>query len=66
MFVPAPPPDARAPSAPLIVTADVAVVSELVRLAAAAGVQPTLAADVTAARPMWAAAPLVQYNSCPI
>src|SRR5204862_1784786 len=59
VFVPRPPATAAAPSPPLIVTADRALADDLLRLAAAAGVQPTIAADAGTARSGWASAPLV-------
>ena len=44
---------------PLLVTSDPAVLDELLRLAAAAGVEPEVAADLVAARRSWSAAPFV-------
>ena len=46
-------------SAPLIVTRDEALLDELLRLSAAAGVVPEVVPDVTAALRAWASAPLV-------
>ncbi|MDQ1603125.1 MAG: hypothetical protein QOE01_970 [Actinomycetota bacterium] len=47
------------PGRPLLVTADPTLLDELLRLAAAAGVDPDVAADVAAARPHWSGAALV-------
>jgi secretion/DNA translocation related CpaE-like protein len=44
---------------PLLVTGDPALLDELLRLCAAAGVEPQVACDEVAARPDWAQAPLV-------
>lgn len=44
---------------PLIVTADPALLDELLRLCVAAGVEPEVVPDVGAARPGWLGAPLV-------
>lgn len=44
---------------PLIITADQALLDEVLRLAAAAGVAPEVAADVASSLPRWTAAPLV-------
>lgn len=44
---------------PLIVTTDAELLDELVRLAAAAGVEPEVAPDAVAARRRWTAAPMV-------
>ena len=44
---------------PLIVTTDAELLDELVRLAAAAGVEPEVAPDAVAARRQWTAAPMV-------
>lgn len=46
-------------SRPLVVTADEQLLEELLRLCAAAGVTPFVAADVGAARRSWSSAPLV-------
>ena len=46
-------------SRPLIVTADPDALDDLLRLAATAGVEVDVAADLTAARRSWSAAPLV-------
>jgi secretion/DNA translocation related CpaE-like protein len=46
-------------SPPLLVTSDKSLLDELLRLAAAAGVQPTIAHDVPAALRAWSRAPLV-------
>jgi secretion/DNA translocation related CpaE-like protein len=63
VFVPAPP-EPRVPAGrPLIVTADAAVLDDLLRLAAAAGVEPEVAADAIAARRGWSAAPVVLVGS---
>ncbi|MET0520651.1 MAG: hypothetical protein ABW156_01565, partial [Jiangellaceae bacterium] len=43
----------------LVLTADEALLDELLRLAAAAGVEVDVAPDRVAARPRWQAAPLV-------
>jgi chitodextrinase len=43
----------------LVLTADEALLDELLRLAAAAGVEVDVAPDPVAARPRWQAAPLV-------
>ncbi|MGI8696220.1 MAG: septum site-determining protein Ssd [Mycobacteriales bacterium] len=48
-----------APGRPLLVTADEALLDDLLRLSAAAGITASVAPDVSAARPDWAAAPLV-------
>lgn len=54
------PPAALCPAdRPLLVTDDPALLDDLVRLAVAAGVEPCVAATVTAARATWAGAPLV-------
>ena len=50
-----PPPEAR----PLLVTADPGLLDELLRLCAAADVEPQVAHDEVAARQVWAGAPLV-------
>jgi secretion/DNA translocation related CpaE-like protein len=47
------------PGRPLLVTADPTLLDELLRLAAAAGVDPDVAADMAAARPHWSGAALV-------
>lgn len=47
------------PCRPLLVTADAGLLDELLRLAAAAGCEVDVAADVAAARRTWARAPLV-------
>ncbi len=47
------------PNRPLIVTADSAALEELLRVCAAAGVSPLVAADSTALRRSWLTAPLV-------
>lgn len=59
--LPAPHPAASgAPAArPLLVTADEAVLDDVLRLAAAAGVSLDVARDLPSARPLWTAAPLV-------
>ncbi len=44
---------------PLVVTADELVLDDILRLAAAAGVEVIVAADAAAARPGWSTAPLV-------
>ncbi len=49
----------RPPSRPLVVTADPDLLDDVLRLAAAAGVEVELAADPVAARPGWARSPLV-------
>src|SRR5665811_1740062 len=56
--------EARMPSAPiaprpLIITPEAELLDELVRLAAAAGVEPEVAPDAVAARRQWTAAPMV-------
>jgi secretion/DNA translocation related CpaE-like protein len=55
------PDDRTAPSLrrPLLVTADPDLLDDLLRLTAAAGVEPEVAADPVSARRGWAAAPLV-------
>jgi secretion/DNA translocation related CpaE-like protein len=55
MFTPAQPPPARC----LVLTADEALLDDVLRLAAAAGVEVDVAADVGAARSRWPGAPLV-------
>jgi secretion/DNA translocation related CpaE-like protein len=54
-------PPSRLPSSrrPLVVTADPALLDDLVRLSAAAGAEPDVAADAVAARSAWAVAPIV-------
>jgi secretion/DNA translocation related CpaE-like protein len=47
------------PDRPLLLTADPLLLDELLRLAAAAGVEPRVAHDVVAAQPWWGSAPLV-------
>ncbi|MEP9362568.1 septum site-determining protein Ssd [Nocardioides sp. CN2-186] len=50
-------------TAPLFVTRDQSLLDELLRLAAAAGITPDLAADIGAALRGWSAAPLVLVGS---
>lgn len=47
------------PTRPLLVTGDPALLDDLLRLAAAAGVEPEVAADPAPARRSWSAAPVV-------
>lgn len=47
------------PERPLLVTSDADLLDDLLRLCAAAGVEPQVAHDLTAARSAWASAPLV-------
>ena len=56
-LLPGLPPDPTA--RPLLVTSDLDLLDELLRLCAAAGVEARVAADVAAARGPWAAAPVV-------
>ena len=57
--LPAVPPGPAAPGRPVLVTGDADLVSDLHRLAAAAGTTLDVVGDVLEARPRWAAAPLV-------
>jgi len=50
-------------SRPLLVTADPVLLDDLLRLAAAAGVEPELANDAVAARRAWSTAPVVLVGS---
>src|SRR6185503_8525074 len=52
-------PAQRAVPRPLLVTAEPVLLDELLRLCAAAGVEPQVAHDEVAARQSWAVAPLV-------
>ena len=59
---PVPSPDAAAPSGrqrPLLVTADAALLDDVLRCAGDAGAEVDVVADLAAARPAWPAAPLV-------
>lgn len=59
-WLPHQPPSAdEPPSRPLVVTADPELLDDVLRLAAAAGVDVEVAADPVAARPSWARSPLV-------
>jgi secretion/DNA translocation related CpaE-like protein len=48
---------------PVVLTADAGLLDDLLRLAAAAGVEPFVASDVAAAQPAWQEAPLVVVGS---
>lgn len=50
---------AEPPAPPLLLSADAALLDDLLRLAAAAGVEPEIARDVASARGSWPRAPLV-------
>lgn len=50
-------------SRPLLVTANPELLEDLLRLTAAAGAEPDVAADATAARHRWTAAPLILVGS---
>lgn len=52
-------PPADSPARPLVLTADAALLDDLLRLAAAADVEPLVAREVGAARSAWSQAPLV-------
>lgn len=53
------PAQASPPERPLVVTADPDLLDDLLRLAAAAGVEPQVANDTVAARSAWTTAPVV-------
>ncbi|HEX5741571.1 MAG TPA: septum site-determining protein Ssd [Pilimelia sp.] len=56
---PRPPAPTPASPRPLLVTSDRQLLDDLLRLAAAAGVEPRVALDAPGARPDWTAAPLI-------
>jgi len=60
---PLPEPLEAGPRRPLIITADPLLLDHLVRLTAAAGVEPEVAADAGAVRRSWTTAPLVLVGS---